>query len=73
MKTLRLKSIWLLLKDAAIAWDADNVGTQGAALAYFTVFSLSPLLILVIVLSSFGFGHEAASGHLVSEIRGLIG
>ena len=73
MRTLSIKGIWLLLKDSAIAWDADNVGTQGAALAYFTVFSLSPLLTLVIVLSSLGFGYEAASGHLVSEIRGLIG
>jgi membrane protein len=73
MRNLSIKGIWLLLKDAAIAWDADNVGTQGAALAYFTVFSLSPLLILVIVLSSVGFGYDAASGHLVSEIRGLIG
>jgi membrane protein len=73
MRNLSIKGIWLLLKDAAIAWDADNVGTQGAALAYFTVFSLSPLLILVIVMSSVGFGYDAASGHLVSEIRGLIG
>ncbi len=73
MKALRLRSIWFLLKDSAIAWDADNIGTQGAALAFFTVFSLSPLLILVIVLSSFGFGQQAASGHLVSQIRGLIG
>jgi len=73
MKTLRLKNIWLLLKDSAIAWDDDNVGQQGAALSFFTVLSLSPLLILVVVLSSFGFGREAASGHLVSQIRGLIG
>lgn len=73
MRTPRLKNIWLLLKDSAIAWDDDNIGQQGAALAYFTVFSLSPLLILVIVLSSFGFGQEAASGHLVAQIRGLIG
>jgi membrane protein len=73
MKTHRLKNIWLLLKDSAIAWDNDNIGQQGAALSFFTVFSLSPLLILVIVLSSFGFGREAASGHLVSQIRGLIG
>jgi membrane protein len=73
MKTLRLKSIWLLLKDSAIAWDNDNIGQQGAALSFFTVFSLSPLLIIVIVLSSFVFGQEAASGHLVSQIRGLIG
>jgi membrane protein len=73
MKTHRLKNIWLLLKDSGIAWDDDNVGQQGAALSFFTIFSLSPLLILVVVLSSFGFGREAASGHLVSQIRGLIG
>ena len=73
MKTLSIKGIWLLLKDSAIAWADDNVGTQGAALAFFTVFSLSPLLIMVIVFSSLGFGREAASGHLVSQIRGLIG
>ncbi len=73
MQTHRLKNIWLLLKDSAIAWDDDNIGQQGAALSFFTVFSLSPLLVLVIVLSSFGFGQEAASGHLVRQIRGLIG
>jgi membrane protein len=73
MKTLRMKNIWLLLKDSAIAWDDDNVVQQGAALSFFTAISLSPLLMLVIVLSSFGFGQEAASGHLVSQIRGLIG
>ena len=73
LRTLRLKGIWLLLKDSAIAWDNDNIAQQGAALSFFTVFSLSPLLILVIVLSSVGFGQEAASGHLVSQIRGLIG
>jgi len=73
MRALRLKSIWFLLKDSAIAWDSDNVGTQGAALAFYSAFSLSPLLILVIVLTSILFGQEAASGHLVSQIRGLIG
>ena len=73
MRGLRPRSAWYLLKDSAIAWDNDNIGTQGAALAFFTVLSLSPLLTLVILLSSLGFGHEAASGHLVSQIRGLIG
>ena len=73
MKTLRLKSLWLLLKDSAIAWDNDNIGQQGAALSFFAVFSLSPLVILVVVLSSFGFGQRAASGQLVYQIRGLIG
>ena len=73
MKPLRFKKIWVLLKDSAIAWDADNIAQQGAALSFFTVFSISPLLILALVFSSFGFGQAAASGHLVSQIRGLIG
>lgn len=67
------KNIWHLLKDAAIAWDDDHVGEHGAALSFFTMLSLSPLLIIVVVLSSVGFGREAANGHLVSQIRGLIG
>jgi len=73
MRAPRFKSIWFLLKDSAIAWDADSIATQGAALSFFTVFSLSPLLILVMVLSSVGFGQAAASGHLVAQIRELIG
>ena len=73
MKTHRLKRLWLLMKDSAIAWDNDNIGQQGAALSFFAVFSLPPLLIIMIVLSSFAFGQEAASGHLVSQIRELIG
>ncbi|MBP6671638.1 MAG: YihY/virulence factor BrkB family protein [Bacteroidetes bacterium] len=68
-----VKNIWHLLKDAAIAWDDDNIGEHGAALSFFTMLSLSPLLIIVVVLSSVGFGREAANGHLVSQIRGLIG
>jgi membrane protein len=73
MKVLSGKKIWLLLKDAAIAWDDDNVAEHGAALSFFTVLSLSPLLIIVVVLSSVGFGRDAANGHLVSQIGGLIG
>ena len=73
MTTRWLKNLWLLLKDSAIAWDDDDIVGQGAALAYYTVFALSPLLILMIVLSSVGFGQQAASGHLVDQIRGLIG
>ena len=73
MKFRPLKKIWLLVKDSAIAWDEDNVLRLGAALAYYTVLSLSPLLIIIIVLSSYGFGKEAASGHLVAQIRGVVG
>ncbi len=67
------KNIWGLLKDAAVAWDDDNAAAQGAALSFFTILSLSPLLIIVVVLSSVGYGRDAANGHLVAQIRGLIG
>ncbi|MFA6457659.1 MAG: YihY/virulence factor BrkB family protein [Bacteroidota bacterium] len=73
MKFRQAKKIWLLVRDSAIAWDSDNVLRLGAALSYYTVLSLSPLLIIIIVLSSFGFGKEAASGHLVAQIRGIAG
>lgn len=64
---------WRLLRDAGIAWDRDNIAQQGAALAFFTVFSLSPLLILILVLSGIVFGEEAASGALLHQTRGMIG
>jgi membrane protein len=67
------KDIWRLLKDSGIAWDEDNAARKGAALAYYTVFSLSPLLIIITVFASIGFGRDAARGHLVSQINGLIG
>lgn len=73
MKKHLFNNIWLLLKDAGISWDDDNIAEQGAALSFFTVFSLSPLLILLVVLSSIGFGEEAARGLLVKQIRGMIG
>lgn len=68
-----IKCAWLLLRDSAVAWDRDSIAQQGAALSYFTVFSISPLYILVTVLLSLAFGQEAASGQIVSQIRGLIG
>jgi len=72
-KTFRARDIWPLLRDSGLAWDNDNAWRLGAALSYFTIFSLAPLLVIVTVISSFGFGEEAARGNLVSQIRGLIG
>ena len=68
-----LRDIWGLLKDAAIRWSDDHAGTLGAALAFYTAFSLAPLLIIAIVLSSLGFGQDAVRGHLDNQIQGLIG
>ena len=70
---LKPQDLWVLARDSASAWSNDNVGRLGAALAFFTTFSLGPMLIIVIVLSSVGFGPDAARGHLFAQIHGLIG
>ncbi|HLP14819.1 MAG TPA: YihY/virulence factor BrkB family protein [Bacteroidota bacterium] len=69
----RLKAIWDLLKDAAAAWDEDHAWRLGAALAYFTVFSLAPLLIIAVVFAGIVFGQQAAEGHLVTQLSGVVG
>ncbi|HEY6555266.1 MAG TPA: YihY/virulence factor BrkB family protein [Vicinamibacteria bacterium] len=64
---------WALLARAWAGWNHDNAPRLGAALAYYTLFSLAPLLIIVIAIAGLVFGQEAAQGHIVSEMRGLLG
>mgnify|MGYP000052913425 CR=1 FL=1 len=51
----------------------DKVTRHAAALAYYTVFSIAPLVIIVIAITGAVFGREAASGQLVAQLRGLVG
>ena len=62
--------VWELIKRAAIKWNADDCLTLGAALAYYTVFSLAPILVIVIAVAGAVFGREAAQGEIVEQIRG---
>jgi membrane protein len=62
-----------LLKETVLEWDRDNVSRLAAALAYYTIFSLAPLLVIVIAISGRIFGEEAARGQIVEQIQGLIG
>jgi membrane protein len=62
-----------LLKKTASEWMEDDAPTLGAALAYYTVFSLAPLLTIAIVIAGFFFGKEAAQGQIFDELRGLLG
>jgi membrane protein len=65
--------LWKLLKTAMMAWVDDYASSMGAALAYYTLFSLAPLLLLVIAVAGLVFGADAARGHIVSQLSGLIG
>lgn len=64
---------WELLRETAIEWDKDNATRLGAALSYYTVFSLAPLLMLAVSVAGFFFGREAIQGELSSQLQGLIG
>lgn len=54
-------------------WSKDSALTLGAALAYYTIFSLAPLLVLVIAIAGLVFGRAAAQGEIVAQIGGLVG
>jgi Predicted membrane protein len=67
------KDFWKLIKTVVFAWMDDYAPSMGAALAYYTTFSLAPLLIIVIAVAGLLFGQEAAQGAIVEELRGLLG
>lgn len=69
----RLKRFWKTLKGAGEAFHNDNCVKLSAALSYYTIFSIGPLLIIVISLAALFFGKEAVEGKLYGQISGLIG
>jgi membrane protein len=62
-----------VLKEAAMGFAGDNVPRLGAALAYYTVFSIAPLILITITLAGAIFGEEAARGQVFFHMRRLIG
>jgi len=64
---------WRLLKVALAGWWNDRAMSLGAAIAFFTVFSLAPILLAAIAVAGLAFGREAAQGAVVAELGGMIG
>ena len=64
---------WTLIKRAAAAWTDDYAPSMGAALSYYTIFSLAPLLLIVISVAGLFFGTEAVRGEIFGQLRGLMG
>ena len=56
-----------------MAWIDDFAPSMGAAISYYTVFSLAPLLVIVISVAGAVFGREAVQGEIVGQLQGLIG
>jgi YihY family inner membrane protein len=68
-----LSQQWQMIKAAVKAWVDDYAPSMGAALSYYTLFSLAPLLIIVIAVAGMVFGQEAAQGEIVAQLRGIMG
>lgn len=70
---MNFKTIGGLLKETFDEWNEDKASRLAAALAYYTIFSLAPLLIIAIAIAGSIFGEEAARGEIVGQIQGLVG
>lgn len=70
---MRLADIPGLLKAAAIDWIQDYAQSMGAALAFYTMFSIAPLLLIAISIAGIVFGEEAARGEIYGQLQGMLG
>ena len=64
---------WGLIKQVATSWLDDYVPSMGAALAYYTMFSLAPLLLIVVSVAGLVFGEDAARGEIQAQLQDLMG
>jgi membrane protein len=67
------QALWRVLREAAGQWVDDHAPSMGAALSYYAMFSLSPLLLIVVSVAGLAFGAEAARGEIMDQLGGLIG
>ena len=73
MPGMQAKLIGTVVSQAARAWRDDGAQSMGAALAYYALFSIAPLLLIAISIAGLVFGRDAAEGRVVAELRGLMG
>jgi membrane protein len=70
---MNLKHFFDVVKKSVIAWIDDYAPSMGAAISYYTVFSIAPLLLIVIAVAGFVWGRDAVQGEIVNQLSGLIG
>lgn len=68
-----MKKFFGVLKDAGAGFSQDNCAKLSAALSYYTIFAIGPLLIIIISLSAIFYGRDAVQGRIYGQIKGLIG
>jgi membrane protein len=68
-----MESLWKILKSAVSQFLGDAMLSRGAAIAYYTVFALAPVLVIVIAVAGLVFGTEAAQSAIIAQVAGLVG
>lgn len=68
-----IKQEWSLVRQTINAWVDDYAPSMGAAIAFYTVFSIAPLLLIIIAVAGWVFGTEAAHGEILAQLEGLLG
>lgn len=69
----RVTMIWDLLRETYEEWSQDQAPRLAASLAYYTLFALAPLLVIVTAIAGLVFGQEASTGQLFGQIEGMVG
>jgi membrane protein len=70
---MNAKGLYSILRETFFNWNKHDAPRLGAALAFYTILSLSPLLILVVALAGFLFSRSTAQAHILSQVQGMIG
>lgn len=78
MLWLKTSIFWMqctlrLLLRAAISWSDHRAATMGAAIAFYTLFSMGPVVVIAIAIAGSFYGHDAAQAGLLSQVQGLFG
>jgi membrane protein len=67
------RNAWWLIKDAVQGFIDDNALSRGASIAYYTLFALAPVLLIIVAVAGLSFGRDAAEGAIVAQLGGLMG
>jgi len=73
VETVTMRSVWNLLKQTAVRWSEINAPRLGAALAFYTMLSIAPLLVVSIGIAGLMFGEKAAQDQVAGQIQSLVG
>src|ERR1700733_12872778 len=68
-----LQVVWGIARDTLFAWITHNASSLGAALAFYTLFSIAPILVIAMAVAGSIFGAHAAEVQVLDQMRGLLG